>query len=309
MRKPDYAKVNSLFVTYPENFDHEYHELAPFFEGLISLCPDDITCFVIVNNENSARYIRRIFKNKDVKPIVVSGFYEVWLRDIMGFSCDDFVLKPKFKPDYCKDIYTEDYLRIIDKQTRYIISKTIDVPVKNCDLVWDGGNLGTNGKQAFVIDKIVKDNPTIDLDVYFKNYLNLELVLLPQNKYDILGHTDGCLQFINSNTAAVSCLSGKENSYDQNYIKEIVENLKRSNVDLKRTDDFISIDVQNGICSSRGIHVNFLQLNEQLIYPWYNNKSVNIEQRLGSSFNVLKRINSNKISELGGSLHCISFTC
>jgi agmatine/peptidylarginine deiminase len=225
----------------------------------------------------------------------------------MGFSCDGFILKPRFKPDYCTDIYTDDYLSLVDEQTRYIINKTINVPIKKCDLVWDGGNLGTNGKQAFVIEKIVRDNPSIDLQLFFKKELNLNLILLPQNKYDVLGHTDGCFQFINSSIAVVSSFTGNQETYDSNYLNGIAKRLELSNVNIIRTDDFLSLDIQKGICSSKGIHVNFIQLNNMLIYPYYNSLSCDVEKVLGNNFNSFKNNDSNKLSELGGSVHCVSF--
>jgi agmatine/peptidylarginine deiminase len=310
MIKPDYAKVNSLFLTYPENFDHEYHELAPFFEGLISLCPPDITCFVIVNNDNSARYIKKIFKNKDVRPIVVSEFYEVWLRDIMGFACDGFVLKPKFRPDYCKDIYTDDYINVIDEQTRYIINKTINVPIKNCDLVWDGGNLGTNGKEAFVIDKIVRDNEDVDLKDYFTKELNLELFILPQNKYDCLGHTDGCFQFINSKEIFLSKLPDKECfEYDISILDIYYKKFEELSFVISRICDNPILTSKNGISDARGVFTNFLLLNDNIFFPYFDKQKsylCNTSLVKNNSSNILE-INSTGIGIHGGGLHCSSF--
>lgn len=311
MIKTDYSDSRALFLCYPENFESPYHELAPFFEGLIFLCPPEITCFVVVNNVNSARYIKKIFKNKDVRPILVKGFQEVWLRDMMGFAFSDHIVRPQFKPDYCTDIYDRYYLKQIDKQINYIIRKSINVPIKRIPLIWDGGNFGTNGTVCFITDKILRKNHKSVVVNTIENTLRIRPIFLPTNKFDVLGHTDSLLTFIDSQTILSLKYNMQYSSrYDQQHIESIHKIIRKENYKLVYVRDFIDDETNNGIESSRGSYVNHLRLNKTLIVPTYNaadNENFLNERVYSSLHENTYHINCDKIGCHGGGLHCISF--
>src|SRR5687767_5699340 len=111
MIQSDFSKVKDLFLAYPFGFDKVYHSLIPFFDELIGLVPEDIHLYLIVNNRKAAKRLEDLFPNKNIDIIYIQGFYEPWLRDIMGFNCGDYIVKPRFMPDYYKDVYTGSYLK------------------------------------------------------------------------------------------------------------------------------------------------------------------------------------------------------
>lgn len=317
MIKTDYSKVSALFLTYPENFESEYHELAPFFEELISICPDDIIYFIIVNNENSGRYIKNRFKHKDIRPIVIKDFYEVWLRDIIGFSFEDKIVKPYFNPTYCKDIYTKEYLNLIDKQTQYIIKKSINVPILRTQLNWDCGNLGTNGTLGFITDKLITDNPDKDVKGIIRKDLGIEPIFIPTNKYDELGHTDGYLAFENKNEVILPKLPVLSSlQYDKVYIEEIERIIQSSGMKISHLYDRPIIGSNQNTFNAIGNYINYLNINNHVITPIYklpkykeefNYNSKNYEI-YNSKFKSVKSIQADKLAALGGVLHCVSFT-
>ena len=85
MIKAEFTKVSDLFLPYPKGFK-DYTSLAPFFKKLIGVVPDDIRQFIIVNNQDAADEIKNCYPAKNIQPLVIENFHEIWLRDIMGFN-------------------------------------------------------------------------------------------------------------------------------------------------------------------------------------------------------------------------------
>lgn len=107
MLYPDYLKVKSLFLVYPDRFKNPYSKLTDFYKQLIGLVPDDIQLNLIVNNDGPGRKIKELFPNKKIEYLTIPDFEELWLRDLMGFNIGDKIAKPIFKPDYFTNHYTK----------------------------------------------------------------------------------------------------------------------------------------------------------------------------------------------------------
>jgi agmatine/peptidylarginine deiminase len=324
MIKPDFTKVTDLFLTYPFELDKHHHSFTNFYDELISLIPDDIHLYLIVNNNSALERVVNLFPNKNLDVVVIKQFYEIWLRDIMGFNCGDKIVKPIFKPDYYKDVYTKSYLELVDKQVREIIGKTIRKEIVDIPLVWDGGNLITNGKLGFINDKIIKDNNGLSLaqiEQTINQYLGIESIIIPTFKYDKLGHADGSISFIDENTVCIASYPddkfyNEDNIYIDkllNIVKELGFNIVRT---LEKPIDEKSRLGNDFLYSSRGCYVNNLIINDTLILPeftftdqndsnYYNNANLSI---LSNYFNNVIPINCDLISKDGGVIRCLSFT-
>lgn len=316
MVRTDYTKVEALFLVYPENFEREYHELAPFFEELISLCPNDITFFIICNNQNSANHIKKRFKEKDIRPILVPDFYEVWLRDVLGFAFNNKIIKPQFNPSYCNQQYSKEYLNLINEQVDYIIKKSINIPIERIDVNWDGGNFSSNERYAFVTNKVIEDSPDVDVAKLVKDKFNLKLILLPLNKYDPLGHTDVFFQFISPNEVLLSKVPNlKSFEYDSEYLEVLKEVFNQYGINVTHMYDRPIVKSVQGAGDARGSYTNFLNINGHIIMPEYkipnykkelDNNLVNAQifQKIAKS---VQTIESDELAKLGGVLHCVSW--
>ncbi len=332
MIKTDYSLVKDLFLVYPKNFGSPYENLTNFYLTLYKLIPDEIRLFIIVNNETSGEELKAQFPKKKIEIILIEDFDEIWLRDIMGFNTGrNRIYKPIFKPDYCQYIYTESYLEKLNNQVYEIFEKSIRAEVIEMPLVIDGGNFVTNGEIAFITDKIFKQNPEINgyVSEILYGYLGVKAIYLKTNSHDLLGHTDGYLNFLNKKQICVSSYPNIEFlAGDQYYIKGIQEVVKNQNLkEIPFFDRPIAEKVIGGgetendkssLClgSARGIYVNFLILNDTIILPEYtipnykkaieyNTININNLQSLGYK---VKSINCDDLGRLGGSLRCINFT-
>lgn len=332
MVKTDYSLVKDLFLVYPKNFGAPYESLTNFYLKLYELIPDEIRLFIIVNNEEAGKELKAKFPEKNIKIILIDDFDEIWLRDILGINTGiNRIYKPVYKPDYCNYIYTESYLEKLNDQVYEIFEKSINAEVVEMPLIMDGGNFVTNGEIAFFTDKIFKQNAEIDryISQILFNYLGVKPIYLKTNPHDMLGHTDGYLNFLNKKMICVSSYPDIEFlKDDQLYLEKMREIVKMNGLDeIPFFDRPIAEKVIGGgktqsdksstcLGSARGIYVNYLILNDTIILPEY--KIPNYKKTL--DYNIInkvslerlgykvKTINCDDLGQFGGSLRCISFS-
>jgi agmatine/peptidylarginine deiminase len=327
MIRSDFDKVNHLVLPYPRGFDNEYEKLVRFFEDLISLIPDDIHQYIIVNNKNAGEIIKLINPTKNIDTILIDGFNEIWLRDIIGFAKGDVIVKPIFKPTYYKNVYTDDFLSELDGQVVEIIKHLTGKEPIDMPLVMDGGNLITNGDIGIITDKCIRDNTDKsieEINSIIYDYLGIEPVFIETSKSDLLGHSDGYVSFVNKQNILVSSYPEKIFlEHDKKCVEKIIDKIKIKNININRIKDrpieekAQSIYNSNNdfLLSARGNYVNFLNLGDTIILPQYNLTSssetifynnINTQTLKDYGYDV-NGLNCDSISKLGGVLRCLSF--
>lgn len=327
MLKTDYSPTNSLILSYPKGFFKDYEALLPFYNELINIIPNDIKQYLIVNNEMAEYDLYKMFSHKNIQPILIEDFDDIWLRDILGFVSGNKIIKPIFKPDYYKNTYTATYLKELSKKIEEIIAKTIGYEIINIPLVMDCGNLITNGDIGFITDKIFRDNQDKDhweiiemIQVYFDIYP----IFFETSKYDRLGHSDGYLAFLDKNTLCISEYPNlKFLKEDVKYLNKLERLIEAEDLELDLVKIFdrpvdekaVYSDYHNGdlVYSARGNYINFLQINNNIVLPQFNlptskesqyYNSLNRKILSNHGKNVLP-INTSNLSKLGGGIRCI----
>jgi len=329
MIKPDYSKVKDLFLAYPKGFDKENDALSDFFEDLIGLIPQEIHQYIIVNNKSAGERIKTIHPTKNIDTVIIKDFSEIWLRDILGFNTEgDKIIKPKYKPDYYKNIYDKKYLALIEDQTREIIDRTIGKEIIDMPLIMDGGNLVTNGEIGIITNKIFRDNndkSKEEVIEILKEYLGIRPIIIETSKYDMLGHSDGFVSFLNEKEIClaqypetkllkndIEILSAIERTLQEEGL-EVINIYDRPVYQKAKSDDNTKEDF---IYGARGNYINFITFNDTIILPnftlsnpkeseFHNQKNKEILSETGKKINI---INTNKIGDLGGGCRCLSFT-
>jgi agmatine/peptidylarginine deiminase len=332
MIKTEFSRVNDLFLTYPKGFHDANDNLISFYQKLIGLVPDNIRQFIIVNNEAAGAEIKTIYPKKNIEIIVIDSFKELWLRDIMGFNTGiNRIYRPIYNPNYCNYIYTSYYLETISCQVNQIFEKSIGAEVVEMPLILDGGNFVSNGKIAFITDKVIKENKNISkyISKMLYNYLGVETIIIPTNKHDNLAHADGYMNFLNEKRICLAEYPDIDFLKDDNeYLEQLRKLVIGKDLDIITIYDRPVAEKVKGsgknefdtskdcLNSARGIFVNFLILNDTIILPeytipnykrkmFYNGVNKQILKNLG--YKVIS-INCDELASLGGSLHCISFT-
>lgn len=220
---------------------------------------------------------------------------DIWMRDFMPILLDDGrLISYDYDPDYLKD-------------EKYSHLKTKIQPSKeHINLVLDGGNFVRFGGKAIMTDKIFRENPSktkaeIIETIKQKCALN-ELIIIPKQPYDMLGHSDAMVRWIDENSVLVNDFSNESKSFNDRLVKA----LKKSGLDVKFMKYCKGFFTKKRDC---GAYLNFIKIKDILIVPVYgiDDDDVALEQikKFYSSYKV-ETINLNEIIELGGALHCIT---
>ena len=220
---------------------------------------------------------------------------DIWMRDFMPFLLDDGrLVSYDYDPDYLKD-------------DKYSHLRTKIQPLKeHINLVIDGGNFVRLGGKAIMTDKIFRENPLktkAEIVETIKQKCALgELIIIPKQPYDMLGHGDGMVRWIDENSVLVNDFTNESKSFND----KLVRALKKCGLDVK----FLRYD--EGFFSKKrdwGAYLNFLKINGLLVVPIYgiDDDDAAVEQikKIYSDCSV-ETINLSEIIELGGALHCIT---
>ena len=198
----------------------------------------------------------------------------------------------------------------------------IEIKRDDIDLLWDGGNLVSNGKIGFITDKILSDNldySEAEILSRIEYALHFKQILVPTSNHDMLGHIDGYMAFLEEDTIGISTYP------DSSFLKHENEYLLRLR-EIAREEKLKIIDIQDqpvdercivgeeSIESAKGCYVNFLKINKTIFLPKFDigrinssrYNSVNKEMLEEMGYEV-RTIDCTELSELGGVLHCISW--
>ena len=220
---------------------------------------------------------------------------DIWMRDFMPILLDDGrLISYDYDPDYLKD-------------DKYSHLRTKIQPLNDhINLVLDGGNFIRLGGKAIMTDKIFKENPSKTkseiIEIIKQKCALNELVIIPRQPYDMLGHSDGMVRWIDENSVLVNDFSNESKSFND----RLVRALKKHGLKIKfmrYSDGFFSKT------RDWGAYLNFIKIKDILIVPIYGivDDDVAVEQikKIYSDCSV-ETINLSEIIELGGALHCIT---
>ena len=117
----------------------------------------------------------------------------IWVRDYMPIQLEkDLFLLYRYNPDYLQGYrgYIPQYKAIC---------KGLGLNCITTDIVMDGGNVVPCGDKVIMTDKIFKENPHYGREALVDALESLffaELVIIPWDRYEIFGHADGMVRYI-----------------------------------------------------------------------------------------------------------------
>ena len=234
----------------------------------------------------------------------------IWLRDTAGFNMGDHIVKPIYRPKYYRKYYDE-----ADKIDNYmkIIHSLLGLDMEQLPLIWDGGNLVTNGEIGFITEQILIDNKKTHSEKEIKDIikasLDIDPVIIPVHSDDTFGHSDGFLSFLNKETLAVASYPKNWRRKERNYLQELRTKVKRHVKTIVEIKENPAEEMSGIIYSAKGGYVNSLQLGKYILTPSFQDQEIekhNYSQM--KSFGRVVPINCNELAKFGGLLHCISFT-
>ena len=230
--------------------------------------------------------------------------------------------------DGAKDIWARDYMSIRTKRGQYIsfryepsyladdpqlrtnfktdIAPHFTLPVTYSNINLDGGNVvfSPSKAKAVITDRVFSENPGYaksTLLTALGELLEAEIIIIPSltSRYDMTGHADGVVRFIDENTVI-----GNASPYKNGYEQKVKRALKKHGISVVDFPYFDSVDI-----SAVGSYLNYLETEKHIFLPIFG--SVQDETAVKRAKEIFDKkivaVNINSIAEKGGVLNCISW--
>ena len=237
---------------------------------------------------------------------------DIWVRDFLPVQNVQTgeLYQPFFNPRYAN--YTPKFTAAIREQVRGAFPQA-----KPCNVRIDGGNMvvSPDRKYAICLEKQTifhKSNPAQKehVEQELKRALGVqEIVWLPQQKGDKIGHIDGYIQFLGDflMEGTVELYGGlaTEPLLDDKATDLLRGYAQRENWD--RVPLLCKLDEENWL-SANGLYVNFLETSRAVFVPQFDlpedDKVISImKEYMGKP---LVRVDCSKIAPYGGAVHCLT---
>ena len=228
---------------------------------------------------------------------------DIWARDYMPIQINDNTyIEYRFDPDYLQGS-TKGYRDL--KTYPDIVCDAINLQTKKSDIIMDGGNVVKSNDCIILTDKIVKENQHSykkgELIKKLQETFEVEkLVLIPWDKRERYGHSDGMLRFIDHETVVI-----------QYYFEDhsaMLKPLKQAGLKIEFIDYKGNKDGEKDWA-----YLNFLQTKDLILLPKFGIEQDNqafeqIENFYPTYKGKIFQIDMNETVNLGGALNCISWT-
>jgi agmatine deiminase len=136
-------------------------------------------------------------KANGIQVRLIPGNFNIWCRDYMPLQVGDHFVQFGYK-GYSSDGLAsgyEDYPWLIVPEKCFDVCK----PLVKSEIVLDGGGVIRSKTTAIITEKVFLDNPSVkrpDLIAKLQKIFNLDVVIIPIEPGDTLGHSDGICKFI-----------------------------------------------------------------------------------------------------------------
>lgn len=232
---------------------------------------------------------------------------DIWCRDFMPIQIgkNEFVLFNYF-PSYLKGAskLRTDNIKVCEKHgINYTFSP----------IILDGGNVVRHNDKAILTDRIFTENKTKIGDSTLLNslekLLKAEIIIIPTEEVDVVGHADGMVRFIDNKTVLVNDYSKTDSQ--KSFQEKLYSALASKNLEIVFTPYFPNekwfSKSKYDIAPATGVYMNFLQVGETIFLPQFSipqdKTAVNF---FSNYFNVIT-IDCKELAKHGGLLNCISW--
>ena len=240
-----------------------------------------------------------------VTPIFLPDTKDIWARDYMPIQVSkNRFIEYRYDPDYLQGKWKgfRDLKTYPD-----IVCDSIELTTEKSDIILDGGNIVKSDDCLILTDKVVIENrlsysKTELIDLLKKTFEVERIVLIPWDRKEKFGHSDGVLRFINNNTVLINEI------YE--YDTKLLYHLKQSGIGF----EFLRFK-ESKKDKRNWAYINFLQTNNLIILPKFNinedNQALEQIKKHYSDYaenNRIAQIDMTEIIKFGGALNCISWT-
>jgi agmatine deiminase len=238
---------------------------------------------------------------------IIEGTKDIWCRDYMPIqvSNNKFV-QFRYNPDYLvgyEDLQTD---------TNSILTD-IGLNIVRSEINLDGGNVIKSKNKVILTDKIFKENPKYSQPELIKELQQLfeteEIIIIPRAPYDIFGHADGMVRFLDDDRVLISDF---RETHSRSWLNRFYDSLKKHNLKYYEIP-YTEINKKNadGIYSASGCFINYLHVDDLVVIPIFTNCDVKwYWDDIRDKFRDYKThlIYADEVADDGGVLNCLSWT-
>lgn len=273
---------------------------------------DDKTNFVYLSDLLEEKYptfygeLLDAFEKYSIDYDFLKGTKDIWAVDYMPVQVS--------KTEYVQFVYDPDYLKPTKWQHLRTCPQTLhdqlNIRLTMSSLVVDGGNIVKGDNIVIVTDKIFNENKNISKEEVLhklKTELGIEnVVVIPKEPGDIIGHSDGMIRFVNNETVLLNDFPevGEYKRLKRNILSE----LEKQEIEFKLLPyrSYKNLNVMDAI----GCYINYLELSNTVFVPVFDMQHdeavINTIEGLFPQKSTLA-VNSNELAKDGGVLNCITW--
>lgn len=247
------------------------------------------------------------FEQLEIKYGILPKTRDLWVVDFMPIQVrQDYYLQYKYDPDYLRPKKYQN-----TKTDPKKVCDEIDLKTNVVSIVLDGGNVVKYKNKVILTTKVFKENPDYpehDLITEIKNQLQVEqVIIIPQEPNDFVGHSDGMVRFIDEDTVLVN--QYPKNKTYEDFAYSLRWSLRNAGL---RTIDFPYNSWENkDKFDATGCYINFLEIGKYIFYPIYAVPSDQLALlKLMNAFDderVFVEIDCRELAKLGGVLNCATW--
>ena len=273
----------------------------------MNVIPDWRTNFLYFS-ELLPRKHPKLFKNlisilnrENIKYDFIYSTADIWCRDYMPIQINkNTLVQFIYNPKYLRE---KKYENLKTNPEKVFWKEKEEFTIRFSDLVIDGGNVICSEKAVILTDRIFEDNKHLKkenvLEKLSKVFQTENIYIVPKQPYDLYGHIDSMIRFINNDSILINDFSKESPSF----ISKFNRFLKNLPFDLV----FLNIKAFH---KYSWCYLNYIRIGNTILVPvtgHYGEHHV-IEQ-LKKIFNghEIYEIPSIPILRKGGGLHCITW--
>ncbi len=247
--------------------------------------------------------LEKLLKEKGNEPKLLPNTNDIWARDYMPIQINDSkYIEYRYDPDYLQSKY-KGYRNL--KTYPDMVCDKLKLKTVKSDIIMDGGNFVKSSDCVIMTDKVVKENffryKKIDLLKKLCETFEVEkIVLIPWDKLDDYGHSDGMVRFIDNSTVLINYLYKDD--------KTLINRIKQAGLKT----EFIDFKVKKKD-KRNWAYLNFLQTKDLILLPKLGiEEDAQAYEQIESFYPDYKgkiaQIDMAEIIKLGGALNCITWT-
>lgn len=249
----------------------------------------------------------------------ISGTSNIWIRDYMPLQVDSHFVEFKYKKSFKK------YPQLIVESELWSFLKDI----YQVHLIMDGGTIVRGYDKAIITEKVIKDNNDMkrnDLIKKLENTFNCEIIVVPIEPGDTLGHADGICKFVDEKIILINDYSSifdkdkKFIQYDKNLKKILLDYNLHIEIlpygygewDWNMTEKYFrkQYPFADEFNPGFGYYINFLLMKRVILAPVMNIPKdadvINTLKKFYPYCNIVA-IDCSKLSMEGGLMNCITW--